>query len=231
MLKRETRIAILELRKRGKGIRAIAEAVGVSRVTVRDVLASGEAERPEMERTSRLDDELERVRELFLRCEGNLVRVHEELGAAGVQVGYTTLTAFCRREKIGVVEKVPAGNYHFAPGSEMQHDTSPHDVTIGERKRRLCLRGALPLTDDLRAAVPQLRPVLRQDLPDRRDVFLRRRHIRVHGRQHQRRRCARYGEERGDRSRNGGVRQTLRLPVRGPREGRRQPLGTCRAAL
>lgn len=137
MLKRETRIAILELHTRGKGIRAIAEAVGVSRVTVREVLESGEPERPDMDRGSRLDDELERVRELHARCEGNLVRVHEELGAAGVQVAYTTLTAFCRRQKIGVVEKVPAGRYHFAPGKEMQHDTSPHDVTIGGRKRRL----------------------------------------------------------------------------------------------
>lgn len=137
MLKRETRIAILELRARGKGIRAIAAAVGVSRVTVRDVLESGEQERPEMDRGSRLDDELERVRELHARCDGNLVRVHEELGVAGVQVAYTTLTAFCRRQKIGVVEKVPAGRYHFVPGQEMQHDTSPHDVTIGGRKRRL----------------------------------------------------------------------------------------------
>lgn len=137
MLTRETRIAILELHARGKGIRPIAEAVGVSRVTVRDVLASGEPERPDMDRGSRLDAELERVRELYARCEGNLVRVHEELGAAGVQVAYATLTAFCRREKIGVVEKVPAGRYHFAPGAEMQHDTSPHEVTLGVRRRRL----------------------------------------------------------------------------------------------
>lgn len=137
MLKRETRIAILELRARGKGIRAIAAAVGVSRVTVREVLDSGEPERPDMDRGSQLDDKVERVRELHQSCEGNLVRVHEELGASGVQVAYTTLTAFCRRQKIGVVEKVPAGRYHFAPGQEMQHDTSPHDVTIGGRKRRL----------------------------------------------------------------------------------------------
>lgn len=137
MLKRDTRIAILELRARGKGIRAIAEAVGVSRVTVREVLGSGEAEPPDMDRGSCLDDELERVRELYTRCEGNLVRVHEELAAKEVKVAYTTLTAFCRRQKIGVVEKVPAGRYDFAPGAEMQHDTSPHDVMIGERKRRL----------------------------------------------------------------------------------------------
>jgi hypothetical protein len=29
---------------------------------------------------------------------------------------------------------VPAGQYHFAPGVEMQHDTSPHEVEVGGRK-------------------------------------------------------------------------------------------------
>ena len=31
----------------------------------------------------------------------------------------------------------PAGRYHFEPGEEMQHDTSPHDVKVGEAVRRL----------------------------------------------------------------------------------------------
>src|SRR5262249_51617108 len=30
----------------------------------------------------------------------------------------------------------PAGQYEFLPGEEMQHDTSPHDVVVGGRKRR-----------------------------------------------------------------------------------------------
>ncbi len=136
-MERDTRTAILELSRRGQSTRGIAQALGVSRVTVRKVLESGEVERPDMERGSQLDDKLERVRELHLVCKGNLVRVHEELGAEDVHVAYTTLTAFCRRHRIGVVEKVPAGRYHFAPGAEMQHDTSPHDVEIGGRTRRL----------------------------------------------------------------------------------------------
>jgi hypothetical protein len=29
---------------------------------------------------------------------------------------------------------VPSGQYHFEPGVEMQHDTSPHEVEVGGRK-------------------------------------------------------------------------------------------------
>ena len=137
MLEREARIAILELTRRGQTLRAVARAVGVSRTTVKKVLASGDGERPQMQRASRLEEEVEQVRELYVACRGNLVRVHEELGKKNVVVGYPTLTAFCREQGIGVVEKVPAGRYHFEPGVEMQHDTSPHDVEIGGRKRRL----------------------------------------------------------------------------------------------
>jgi hypothetical protein len=62
------------------------------------------------------------------------VRVHEELRAGGAALSYPALTAFCRRQGIGQTPPVPAGQYHFEPGVEMQHDTSPHDVEVGGRK-------------------------------------------------------------------------------------------------
>jgi len=62
------------------------------------------------------------------------VRVHEELTAGGAVLSYPALTAFCRREGIGHAPAVPAGQYHFEPGVEMQHDTSPHAVEVGGRK-------------------------------------------------------------------------------------------------
>jgi transposase len=134
---REKRIAILEMHKHGGSVRAIAKALEASPNTVRDVIASGDPERPAMLRESQLLAEVERVRDLHVGCGGNLVRVHEELEKAGVKVAYATLTAFCREQKIGVVEKVAAGKYHYDPGNELQHDTSPHDVKIGGRSRRL----------------------------------------------------------------------------------------------
>jgi transposase len=132
---REKRIAMLEMHKHGATIRGIAKALDASRNTVREVIASGDPERPAMQRASQLAEHVERVRELHVACKGNLVRVHEELERAGVVVAYATLTEFCREQMIGVVEKVPAGKYHFDPGVEMQHDTSPHSVTIGGVER------------------------------------------------------------------------------------------------
>jgi hypothetical protein len=52
-------------------------------------------------------------------------------------MSYPSLTAYCRREGIGKGKKVPSGRYEFDPGRELQHDTSPHDTTIGGKKRRI----------------------------------------------------------------------------------------------
>jgi transposase len=67
-------------------------------------------------------------------CKGNLVRVHEELTASGAVLSYQALTAFCRRQEIGQMPIVAAGRYHFDPGVELQHDTSPHEVEVGGKK-------------------------------------------------------------------------------------------------
>jgi Mu transposase, C-terminal domain len=65
------------------------------------------------------------------------VRVHEELLAGGAKLSYAALTAFCRRHGIGQAPVVAAGRYEFEPGEEIQHDTSPHDVTFGGNKRKV----------------------------------------------------------------------------------------------
>jgi hypothetical protein len=75
--------------------------------------------------------------ELFDKCKGNLVRVHEELVAVGAELSYPALTAFCRRHGIGQTPPVASGQYHFEPGEEMQHDTSPHEVALGDRKSKV----------------------------------------------------------------------------------------------
>ena len=65
------------------------------------------------------------------------MRVHEELLASGAQLSYQALTAFCRRHGIGQAPPVPAGQYHFEPGEEMQHDTSPHELELAGKKRKV----------------------------------------------------------------------------------------------
>jgi hypothetical protein len=75
---------------------------------------------------------------LYDSCEGNLVRVHEELVAEGAaELSYPALTAFCRRQGIGQKERVPVGRYPFEPAQEMQHDTSPHELMLDGRRRRV----------------------------------------------------------------------------------------------
>lgn len=137
MLDLDTRTAILRLRREGHGARTIARTLGVSRNAVREVIRSGSAEVPPLERPERLKEHLERVRDLYARCQGNLVRVAEELERVGVSVAYSTLTSFCRRYGIGVKPKDISGRYDFAPGEEMQHDTSPHTVEIAGRMRKV----------------------------------------------------------------------------------------------
>lgn len=56
--------------------------------------------------------------------------------ATGAQLSYAALTAFCRRQGIAPTPP-PVGQYHFPPGQEMQHDTSPHDVRLNGRVRRV----------------------------------------------------------------------------------------------
>ena len=94
------------------------------------MLRAGSAEIPRIHRAEKAEPHREEIVELYQRCRGNLVRVHEELVSAGATLSYQALTAFCRRQGIGQEPKVAAGQYHFGPGEEMQHDTSPHALDI-----------------------------------------------------------------------------------------------------
>jgi len=134
MLDLYTRTAILRLSKEGHGGRSIARALRLSRNAVRDVIRQGVVDVPTQEREQKLGESLDLVRALHDECKGNLVRVMEKLAERGLTVGYSTLTAFCRRYEIGHQPKIAAGAYHFGPAEEMQHDTSPHGVRLGDRK-------------------------------------------------------------------------------------------------
>jgi hypothetical protein len=88
-----------------------------------------------LEREEKAEPFRDEILRLHGTCKGNLVRVHEELFAAGCEISYSALTSFCRRQGIGGKPKRPAGHYHFGPGEEMQHDTSPHEIEIDGHKR------------------------------------------------------------------------------------------------
>lgn len=137
MLSKEQRTTILELWAQGVSKGEISRLLGISRLTVRKVLRSDSAEIPESHRPEKAEPHRQQILDLYGTCKGNLVRVHEELTAAGAELSYPALTAFCRRHGIGHEPLLPAGRYHFEPAEEAQHDTSPHDAWIGGRKRRV----------------------------------------------------------------------------------------------
>ena len=137
MLSQAQRTTILELHAQGVSKREIARVLGISRVAVRKVLRSNSTAVPELHRAEKAEPYRQQILELFGTCKGNLVRVHEELVAAGAEMSYPALTAFCRRHGIGQAPPVAAGQYYFEPGEEMQHDTSPHEVELGGKKRKV----------------------------------------------------------------------------------------------
>ena len=137
MLSQAQRTTILELHKQGVAKREIARVMGISRVAVRKILRSNSTAVPVLQRPEKAEPYRQQILELFHQCQGNLVRVHEELVAAGAQLSYPALTAFCRRHGIGYQPPVPAGHYAYSPGTELQHDTSPHELELAGKKRKV----------------------------------------------------------------------------------------------
>ncbi len=143
MLSKSTRTAILELHRKGVGMRRIAKTLQISRISVKKVILSEDPNPPPLLRPSKAEPHRQEILELYAECRGNRVRVWEKLRAKGVEISYPALTAFCRRERIGQKPKVASGRYHFLPGQEMQHDTSPHRAKIGGRPRKVQTAAAI----------------------------------------------------------------------------------------
>src|SRR5437016_9935763 len=110
MLSQAQRTTILELNAQQVSKREIARVLGVSRVAVRKVLRSNSTTVPELNRAQKAEPHRQQILELFEKCQGNLVRVHEDLVEGGAELSYAALTAFCRRHGIGYAPPTPAGD-------------------------------------------------------------------------------------------------------------------------
>ena len=72
-----------------------------------------------------------RLKEVYARAQGNAVRMAQILASEhDMALPYSTLTRWVRQAELRAAPQ-RSGEYHFAPGQEMQHDTSPHRMTIG----------------------------------------------------------------------------------------------------
>ena len=80
------------------------------------------------------EDLLSLIAPIFSDCKGNAVRIREVLMERhSISIPYSTLTRLVRSLELRENGKKRAGSYDFAPGEEMQHDTSPHRILLGEK--------------------------------------------------------------------------------------------------
>ena len=133
MIAEELRQAIRVLKDQGRPLREISRALKVSRNTVRRVLREGRhpksvSDDPRVQAIAQL------LPDLYRDCKGNAVRIGEILKAKhGIAIPYSTLTRMIREHTDLRAPKKRSGTYRFGPGEEMQHDTSPHRLALGEK--------------------------------------------------------------------------------------------------
>jgi transposase len=124
-----TRQTIITLHQSGKSCRHISKLLSISRNTVKKVLAEG-MEPPKQEHDRHTDGLAPIIKAIFDRVGGNVVRVQEILKSEyNESVAYSTLTRMARVFNMRQ-PKERYGEYFFEPGEEMQHDTSPHRITL-----------------------------------------------------------------------------------------------------
>ena len=114
-------------------VREIVRRLHLSRNTVRTILKQkGEMPAPTRKRKVRIDREL--LERLYGECDGWVQRVHEKLAEEeGIQIPYSSLTRLLRMLGLSKEEASRSDRVPDEPGAEMQHDTSPYRIRLGDR--------------------------------------------------------------------------------------------------
>jgi transposase len=120
--------AVRTLQAQARSVREISRLLKLSRNTVRRIL------RPPLPAAVEPLSHgitLAHLQSVFERAQGNVARVQQLLSAEyDVEFSYSTLTRWVRQAGLRTPPQ-RAGEYTFNPGQEMQHDTSPHRVSLG----------------------------------------------------------------------------------------------------
>jgi transposase len=131
MIAIEIRNSVRTLKAQGRSLREISRLLKLSRNSVRRILRQPEA--PPQEPVPFDAATRARLESAFERARGNAARIQQLLAAEhGRVLPYSTLTRWVRQAGLRAAPK-RAGEYHFAPGEEMQHDTSPHRLRLGAK--------------------------------------------------------------------------------------------------
>jgi transposase len=114
-------------------IRKISRFLNHSRKAVRRVLRGTPTHK---NKGTGYSDLIPVIDEQLKRCNGNAVRVQEELKALyHTDIPYSSLTRVIREMALREKERSKrSGEYEFGPGEEMQHDSSPHQVNIDGKR-------------------------------------------------------------------------------------------------
>lgn len=116
------------MKKNGMGIHAITRSLGISRNTVRKIIAN-DGEVSLLPRSDNIKPDMKVLAELYIQCSGWKERMWEKLqDEHGVKIGYSTLTRKVR--ELGLGQKARAMHVGDEPGDETQQDTSPYRVKI-----------------------------------------------------------------------------------------------------
>ncbi len=120
--------SVRTLRDQGRSLHEISRLLCLSRNTMRRILR---VKAPPVV-TAAMDAALQqRLKDVYARAHGNAVRMAQILASDyEMELPYSTLTRWVRQAELRAAPK-RSGEYHFAPGEEMQHDTSPHRVMLG----------------------------------------------------------------------------------------------------
>lgn len=129
----EIRHSVQVLQAQGQSLREISRLLRLSRNTVRRILRTPDTRDAPTPQAGAgpLEPALQqRLQEVYARARGNAVRMGQILGEEdGLSLPYSTLTRWVRRAELRQRPK-RSGQYHFEPGQEMQHDTSPHRLEV-----------------------------------------------------------------------------------------------------
>ena len=135
MIGPDKRKAIFLLHQEGMPLREISRRLGLSRNSVRRVIAQ-EGRMPARSFTPPIDPDL--LRQLYQECDGYVQRVFEKLQEEhGRKVKYSTLTRWLRQLGITLTAPTRCDRVPDEPGAEMQHDTSPFTIVLGQTPTKL----------------------------------------------------------------------------------------------
>jgi hypothetical protein len=170
MIDVEMRRMVFRLKGKGRGTRAIAGALGISRTSVKTILQAAAPECPASTRERWLDEHLELIRKLYVECDRSVTRVAEKLEELlETAVPYSTLTAFCRHHGMGAARRAAAGG--SLPDRPRGRDAARHltDRSDGGRSLPPVQRPfaqARVLEDPVPPVLPAVHAIPVQGLPD-----------------------------------------------------------------